>query len=191
MITAIKAKRSIIIFYSIITLIGLISGYKFYETQPTDTKTTIKEKLDIKENLSYKSNNILKSIKEILIIFICSITIIPCIINLFNTFYKTFQIGFLYNVLKQINIKLSLTYIAIYKLIPSILIIILTQIGFQITLNIIKTILSNKNNKYLNISRKKIKQFIIISTILITSELITFLYSEILNNYLLTLLNNL
>ena len=191
MITAIKAKRSIIIFYSIITLIGLISGYKFYEAQPTDTKTTIKEKLDIKENLSYKSNNIFKSIKEILIIFICSITIIPCIINLFNTFYKTFQIGFLYNVLKQINIKLSLTYIAIYKLIPYILIIILTQIGFQITLNIIKTILSNKNNKYLNISRKKIKQFIIISTILITSELITFLYSEILNNYLLTLLNNL
>lgn len=191
MITAIKAKRSIIIFYSIITLIGLISGYKFYEAQPTDTKTTIKEKLDIKENLSYKSNNIFKSIKEILIIFICSITIIPCIINLFNTFYKTFQIGFLYNVLKQINIKLSLTYIAIYKLIPYILIIILTQIGFQITLNIIKTILSNKNNKYLNICRKKIKQFIIISTILITSELITFLYSEILNNYLLTLLNNL
>lgn len=191
MITVIKAKRNIIIFYSIITLIGLISGYKFYEVQPTDTKTTIQEKIDIKENLSYKSNNIFKTTKDILIILICSITIIPCIVNLFNTFYKSFQIGFLYNVLKQINIKLSLTYISIYKLIPYILIISLTQLAFQITLNIIKYILSNKNHKYLNILRKKLKQFIIISIVLITTELIIFLYSEFLNNYLLTLLSKL
>lgn len=191
MITVIKAKRNIIIFYSIITLIGLISGYKFYEIQPTDTKKTIQEKIDIKENLSYKSNNIFKTTKDILIILICSITIIPCIVNLFNTFYKSFQIGFLYNVLKQINIKLSLTYISIYKLIPYILIISLTQLAFQITLNIIKYILSNKNHKYLNILRKKLKQFMIISIVLIITELIIFLYSEFLNNYLLTLLSKL
>ena len=191
LITVIKAKRNIIIFYSIITLIGLISGYKFYEIQPTDTKKTIQEKIDIKENLSYKSNNIFKTTKDILIILICSITIIPCIVNLFNTFYKSFQIGFLYNVLKQINIKLSLTYISIYKLIPYILIISLTQLAFQITLNIIKYILSNKNHKYLNILRKKLKQFMIISIVLIITELIIFLYSEFLNNYLLTLLSKL
>lgn len=191
MITAIKTKRNIIIFYSIITLIGLISGYKFYETQPSDIKTIIKEKIDIKENLSYKSNNIFKSIKDIIIVFLCSITIIPCVVNLFNIFYKSFQIGFLYNVLKQINLKLSLTYISIYKLIPYILTILLTQIGFQITLNIIKFLLSNKNNKYIYIIQKKLKLFIIISITIVTTELIIFLYSDFLNNYLLTLLNNL
>ena len=60
MITAIKHNKNTIIFYTIITLIGLISGYKFYSYQNNETKELIQEKLDIKENLSYKTNNITK-----------------------------------------------------------------------------------------------------------------------------------
>ena len=73
MITAIKNNKSIISFFTIITWIGLITGYKFYSYQNEETKTNIKEQLDIRTNLSYKTNNMLKDFKDILIIFNLSV----------------------------------------------------------------------------------------------------------------------
>lgn len=189
LITAIKNNKNIITFFTILTFIGLITGYKFYSYQDTETKNKINETLDIKTNLSYKTNNLLKDTKDILIIIICSILIIPSIINIFNIFYKSFQIGFLYNILNTINTKLSILYISIYKLIPFIILTILTKYSLNITLNIIKYFINKKNKNNIDNLIKNIKYFIYISLSLLIYEFILFLYSEIINNYLITLLN--
>ena len=189
MITATKKSKTTIIFYTIITIIGLISGYKFYTYQDTNIKQSIIEKIDIKENLSYKSNNILKDLKDIIIIFIYSLLIITSLINLFNIFYKSFQIGFLFNILNSLSTKLSIIYISIYKVIPYIFIIILTNIGFKLSKSLIQYILTKKKDIIPKIIRL-IKKIITTSIILISYEFIVFLYSEIINKYLITLLNN-
>jgi len=188
MITAIKKRRNIIIFYLIITLIGLTSGYKFYSYQEEKTKQTIIEKIDIKENLSYKTNNILNDFKDILKILIYSTLLITLFINIFNIFYKSFQIGFLFNILNSLNTKLSIIYLVIYKVIPLIFLIILSIKGIKITKSIISYLLNKKKEHKQNIILN-IKYFISTSFILISYEFIIFLYSEIINKYLLTLLN--
>jgi hypothetical protein len=188
MITAIKKRRNIIIFYLIITLIGLTSGYKFYSYQEAKTKQTIIEKIDIKENLSYKTNNILNDFKDILKILIYSTLLIALFINIFNIFYKSFQIGFLFNILNSLNTKLSIIYLSIYKVVPLIFLIILSNKGIKITKSIISYLLNKKKEHKQNIMLN-IKRFISTSFILISYEFIIFLYSEIINKYLLTLLN--
>ena len=188
MITAIKKRRNIIIFYLIITLIGLTSGYKFYSYQEEKTKQTIIEKIDIKENLSYKTNNILNDFKDILKILIYSTLLITLFINIFNIFYKSFQIGFLFNILNSLNTKLSIIYLSIYKVVPLIFLIILSNKGIKITKSIISYRLNKKKELKQNIILN-IKCFISTSFILISYEFIIFLYSEIINKYLLTLLN--
>lgn len=188
MITLIKHNKTSIIFLTIITFLGLITGYKFYTYQPTDTKTKIIEQLNIEENLSYKTNNILKDLKDIFIIFISSILIIPTIINIFNSFYKSFQIGFLFNILNNISTKLSITYLTIYKIIPLIFLNLLTIKGLKISYNILKYIIT-KNKEIISYILRNIKHFLVLSSILIIYEFILFLYSEIINKYLITLLN--
>ena len=189
LITAIKNNKNIITFFTIITYIGLITGYKFYSYQNTETKTKINETLDIKTNLSYKTNNLLKDSKDILLIIICSVLLIPSIINIFNIFYKSFQIGFLYNILNTINTKLSILYISIYKLIPFILITILTKYSLNISFNLLKYFINKKNKNNIDNLIRNIKHFTYISIALLIYEFILFLYSEIINNYLITLLN--
>lgn len=188
MITLIKHSKTSIIFFSIITFLGLITGYKFYTYQEQETKTKIIETLNIEENLSYKTNNILKDLKDIFIILISSILIIPTIINIFNIFYKSFQIGFLFNILNNISTKLSLTYLTIYKIIPFIFLTLLTIKGIKISYNILKYLIT-KNKEITNYILRILKQFILLSSILIIYEFILFLYSEIINKYLITLLN--
>ena len=188
MITLIKHSKTSIIFFSIITFLGLIAGYKFYTYQEQETKTKIIETLNIEENLSYKTNNILKDLKDIFIILISSILIIPTIINIFNIFYKSFQIGFLFNILNNISTKLSLTYLTIYKIIPFIFLTLLTIKGIKISYNILKYLIT-KNKEITNSILRILKQFIVLSSILIIYEFILFLYSEIINKYLITLLN--
>lgn len=188
MITIIKHSKTSIIFFSIITFLGLITGFKFYTYQDTETKTKIIETLNIEENLSYKTNNILKDLKDIFIILISSILIIPTIINTFNIFYKSFQIGFLFNILNNISIKLSLTYLTIYKITPFIFINLLTIKGLKISYNILKYLIT-KNKDIISIILRNIKHFLVLSSILIIYEFILFLYSEIINKYLITLLN--
>lgn len=188
MITLIKHSKTSIIFFSIITFLGLITGYKFYTYQEQETKTKIIETLNIEENLSYKTNNILKDLKDIFIILISSILIIPTIINIFNIFYKSFQIGFLFNILNNISTKLSLTYLTIYKIIPFIFLTLLTIKGIKISYNILKYLIT-KNKEITNSILRILKQFIVLSSILIIYEFILFLYSEIINKYLITLLN--
>ena len=188
MITLIKHSKTSIIFFSIITFLGLITGYKFYTYQEQETKTKIIETLNIEENLSYKTNNILKDLKDIFIILISSILIIPTIINIFNIFYKSFQMGFLFNILNNISTKLSLTYLTIYKIIPFIFLTLLTIKGIKISYNILKYLIT-KNKEITNSILRILKQFIVLSSILIIYEFILFLYSEIINKYLITLLN--
>lgn len=188
MITAIKQRKKLIIFYAIIIIFGYITGHTIYKKQTEEFKTQIIEKIDIKENLSYKTNNILKRTKEIFTILILSILIIPSIINISNIFYNSLIIGFLSSILGSINIKLSLVYISLYKLIPFIFLLVLTHIGFKISKQIINYLL-NKNTSNKTKLMKIFKKFLTISFILITYEFILLLYSEIINKYLITLLN--
>lgn len=188
MITAIKQRKKLIIIYAIIIIFGYVTGHTIYKKQNEEFKTQIIEKIDIKENLSYKTNNIQKRTKEIFTILILSILIIPSIINISNIFYNSLIIGFLSSILGSINIKLLLVYISLYKLIPFIFLLILTHIGFKISKQIINYLL-NKNTSNKTKLMKIFKKYLTISFILITYEFILFLYSEIINKYLITLLN--
>ena len=117
MITIIKRNKTSIIFLLIITFLGLLTGYKFYTYQPDNIKTSITEQLNIQDNLTYKTNNITKDLKDIFTILLSSILIIPTIINIFNIFYKSFQIGFLFNILNHLSTKFSILYLIIYKMV--------------------------------------------------------------------------
>ena len=52
------------LFITIIALIGLISGYNYYNIQNEDTKNKIINSINIKEELKQNTNNIIKRFKK-------------------------------------------------------------------------------------------------------------------------------
>lgn len=187
MIKLIKKYKNTYLFLTLIALIGLISGYLYYELQSNTTKSSIIDQLDIKENLNTRVNNLPNNIKNQSLILIKSTFIIPIILNIITIFYKPFEIGFLYNALKIYNTKFSLLYITIYKTIPFIITIILTRLSISITINIIRQIFNKKLTKKHNILNN-LKKYILILILSIIYETIIIIISPYINSYLMTFL---
>lgn len=179
--------KIIYLFIIILSLTGFISGIIYYQIQPQYLKEETKELLNIKEELSSPVNNIKKSVKNSGTILLNSILIITQYKNLFNIFYKPFEIGFIFNLLKSYNFKLAIIYNLIYQLLPYIFSIILIRIGLTISISIIKLIIerSNQNKKHLFLL---IKKYLIITAILLIYELIISFFSTNINSYLMTFL---
>lgn len=180
-------RRNIYIFLITLSLIGLVSGYFYYQLQPSNIKTDITNKLNITEELNTRVNNLTKSIKTSFKILFNSILIIPSIINIFNIFYKPFQIGFLFNILNSYSLKLSLIYNTIYQIIPYIFQVILTKISITLIYSIIKKIINYKKES-LNKIILLLKKYLIISIFLFIYEILIIIISKKINLYLMTFL---
>ena len=182
-----KKMKNIYIFLSIICLISFIAGFKYYDFQNDTEKNEIKENIDIKKTLNTRENNILKTSKNIAIIFICSILIIPILINITKLFYESFAIAFVMSILKTYSFKIAFLFGFVYYIIPLIFLIWLVRIGISISKQIIKYFLKHEKN-----TKKRlillIKKYILISIFLIIYQILIFIFSPFLNNYLLGLL---
>ena len=184
----IKKYQNIYLFILMLSLIGLSSGYLYYQTQPNKTKEELVNKLNIKESLNYGVNNLPKRLKIITKTFIYSIFILPQIINVFNIFYIPFETGFILNLLESYSLKLSLIYISIYHIMPLILVLILIKISFLISKSIIEVILF-KDRKSIKNLKKHVIKYILVTSILIIYEIFIFIFSTNINGYLMTFLS--
>lgn len=180
-----KKLNNIYLFILILSLIGLSTGYTYYQVQSTNIKEELISKINLKEELSSGVNNIPKRTKSIIKTLIYSITIIPQVINIFNIFYIPFQTGFILNLLDTFTIKFSLIYITIYHLIPLIFICILTKKSLNISKSIIELLLY-KDKLSIKTLKKHLKEYIIISFISLFYEFIILIFSSNINSYLVT-----
>lgn len=179
--------KYIYLFIVVLSLIGFISGYMYYNIQSDNTKNEIINKIDITNELSTTTNNIPKRLKETSIYLLSSITIIPEISNIFKIYYDPFQIGFIFNTLKKYGIKFSFMYNLVYQLIPLLFKLILIRITITITSNIIRFIFK----KDINLKRKiklLIKKYLIISMTLYFYEFLVFIFNANINTYLMTII---
>lgn len=187
--TSFKLKyKNIYIFISLLSLIGFITGYKYYSYQSKETKTQIQDSLQIKEELNGRINNLFKRIKNHIIIFICSIFIIISVINVFKIFFDSLSIGFIFNILKTYGTKFSLIYINLYHIVPLIFQLILIRISFTITKLIIGSIIYQKDKIIVNKLKLIIKKYILIVIFSCLYEIFVIIYSANINNFLLTLI---
>ena len=111
------------------------------ELTPVKTKEKLIESINIEEELTHTINNIPKSFLTIIKTFLYSILILPQLINIFNIFYKPFQIGFILNMLETYSLRFSLIYISIYHILPLIFALILIKISLIISKKIIELLI--------------------------------------------------
>ena len=180
-----KIISSTYLFIIILSLIGLSTGYLYYETQTNETKEELKKEINLTEDLSNGVNNIPKRLKQILKTLLYSITILPSILNIFNIFYYPFQIGFILNILESFSIKLSLIYISIYHIIPLLFNLILIRIGIKLSKNIIELIIF-KDKLSIKDLKHNLKHYLIVSIILLFYEFLILIFSTNINSYLVT-----
>ena len=100
-----KIINNIYLFILILSLIGLGSGYTYYQVQTNEIKNELVTMIDLKEELSSGVNNIPKRFKVIIKTLINSLLVIPQLVNLFNIFYMPFQTGFVLNLLDDFSLK--------------------------------------------------------------------------------------
>ena len=179
--------KNIYVFIIILSLIGFISGYKYYDIQEEDIKTSAISSLNIKENLKKPINNILKNGKKSLKPIIYSAIIITQPISIINIFYEPFQIGFVFNLLNTYNIKFSMIYIFTYHLIPLIILLFLIKVSFTISKYLIKFII------WKNINDKKhllliIKKYFIILSFELIYDIVILFFSSNINSYLISII---
>jgi hypothetical protein len=177
------------LFILVLSLIGLSTGYLYYETQSSNIKEELSTKINLKEELSTGVNNIPKRLKQIIKTLIYSITILPSILNIINIFYYPFQIGFILNLLESFSIKLSLIYISIYHIIPLLFNLILIRIGIKLSKNIIELILF-KDKLSIKDLKRNLKHYLIVAILLLFFEFLILIFSVNINSYLVTLCYN-
>lgn len=175
------------LFILILSIIGLSTGYIYYETQSSTIKEELTTKINIKEDLSSGVNNIPKRLKTIIKTFLYSILIIPIIISIFNIFYYPFQIGFILNLLDTFSIKLSLIYISLYHIIPLVFTLILIRISIKISKNIIELLIF-KDKLGIKEIKRNIKHYLYTSIVLLFYEFLILIFSSNINSYLVTFL---
>lgn len=180
-----KIISNIYLFIIILSLIGLSTGYLYYETQSPSTKEELITKINIKEDLSHGVNNIPKRLKIILKILIYSITILPILINIFNIFYYPFQIGFILGILESFSIKLSLIFLTIYHIIPLLFTLILIRISIKLSKNIIELLIF-KDKLSIKSIKHNLKQYLLVTIILLFYEFLIIIFSTNINSYLVT-----
>ena len=162
MVKNIVKYRNIYLFIAFLSLIGFISGFFYYQVQPSNIKDTIKEKINIKEDLEYGYNNVFKSSKKAIIIFLSGFFIVTIFFNIGRIFYEPFLIGFIFRFLCSYNLKLAFIYCFLYHVIPFLFFIILIRISFTISKDILKLII-NRNLKKHSHLKVIIQKYLIIT----------------------------
>ncbi len=180
--------KYIYVFIIILALIGFLSGILYYNIQPSSIKEETKELLNIKEQLSIKTNNIIKRTKDNSKILISSILIIPEYKNILQSFKKPFEIGFIFSLLSSYSYKLSIIYIGTYHILPFIFTLILIRVSISLSYSITKTLIK-RDRKSLTRLNILLKKYIIVLTISCLYEIIIFFFSKNINGYLMAFIN--
>lgn len=184
----IKKSYNIYLFILVLSLIGLSSGYLYYQVQSKNMKEELTTKINIKEELNTGVNNIPKRLKTISKTLIYSIAIIPEVINIFNIFYIPFETGFILNLLETFSLKFSLIYISLYHIIPLLFNLILIRISLSLSKSIIELLIFKDKLSIKNL-KVNIKRYFIVSILLIIYEIIILIFSTNINGYLVTFIN--
>lgn len=181
--------KYIYLFIVVLSLIGFLSGYFYYNAQSNEMKDQIQNKINIEEELSTTTNNTFKRLKETSIYFICGLTIIPELINIFHIYYEPFTAGFIFNMLKPYSLKFSLFYTLIYHLIPLLFKLILLRLTMSLSYNLFKYIFkkSSKNKKKAILLSKK---YLILTLFLLFYEFIIFIFNPSIHEFLMTFITN-
>jgi len=187
MIKLYRSHKSIYLFIITLSLIGFITGFLYYKTQTTETKSSIKTSINIEEDLKTPTNNITKYLKQSFIIFILSLLIIPELYNIIQIFIKPFELGFIFSFLLTYNFKLAILYTLIYQFIPLVFTLILIRLSINISYNILN-ILITKNNQIGVKTKKILKKYLLIVIFLIFYNFLISLFSTNINSYLMTII---
>lgn len=179
--------HSIYLFITILSLIGFITGFCYYKVQSDSIKQNIKESINIEEDLSSSSNNILKRIKSSASILVNSFFIITQISNISKIFINPFEIGFIFSFLITYNFKVSIIYITAYHIIPLLFTFILIRISLTVSLNILKLIITRDKKIIKHLKRLLIK-YLLITSFLLIYEIIISIFSSNINSYLMTII---
>ena len=180
-----KIINNIYLFILILSLIGLGSGYTYYQVQTIEIKNELITMIDLKEELSSGVNNIPKRFKVIIKTLINSLLVIPQLVNLFNIFYMPFQTGFVLNLLDDFSLKFSLIYIFIYHIIPIVFNLFLIKISFNISKALIELLLY-RDKLGISILKRYLKRYVVLSFVFIFYEFIVWIFSSNINAYLVT-----
>ena len=179
--------KNLYLFIAIVALIGLISGYIFSNYQTNETKTIITDSIDIKENLPTSRNKIIPTLKKDSLIFIFSLTPITGIINVIKIFYEPFTTGIIINIFKNYPLKFNLIYLNIYFIIPLLITLLIIKNSIILTYKITKSIITKDKTAKKN-TLIILKKQILLTIISLIYEIIIWLYSGIINSYLITLI---
>ena len=183
-----KIRHNINLFILILSLIGLSSGYIYYQIQDQQTKDELINAIDIKDELNSGINNIPKRIKIVTKIFFYGLTLIPQIINVFNIFYMPFEIGFILNLLESFSLKFSVIYITIYHIIPLIFTLLLIRISLKLSKFILELLVFKDKISIKNL-RCSLKKYIFVSLLLFFYEFLLLIFSKNINTYLVVFFN--
>lgn len=181
--------------YFVITILvlGIISGSIFIVTlNKIDKNNTISQITNFITNINNNSINNVQALKNsiiinnifILLIWILGLTIIGILINIFLTYLKGFITGFSISSIiltyKYKGILMALLYIFPSVLFNLVVILTLTIYSIMFSSNLLKIILSKRNNP-----RLMLKKYTIILLICIFISLISSLFEVYVFPYLL------
>ena len=185
MVKVIKKYKNIYMFIIIVAIIGILSGYIYGKYQPIENKEQIEKSINIEEILSNSTNNSVLYLKKNIKITLLSLTPITAISNIISIYYEPFTIGFIINTFSKYPFKFKITFLNIYYIIPLLFTLLIIKNSLGITYEITKKIVKkDKNNK----TKKLIKKQILLIIISLTYELIIWLYSGLINNYLIKII---
>lgn len=188
MVNTMKKYLNLYIFILIITITGLIFGLLFYSFLNKEIKLDIINNYNITNELTSNTNLFKNNIIFFITIFISSISIIGLFIILFKIFYESFCLGFIIKMFSIYKFKFNIIYITLYYLIPLIFKYFIIIISIRIIYREIRLLFDIKNPKRKRELIKCYKKIIIIFIIQLIYDLIIFLYSGFINNYLVSIL---
>lgn len=172
-------------FIIVLTLVGFISGMKYYDYQKEEYKTELKESIDLQkaiENTPFIGHHV----KNSFFIFLNSFLIVTHLFTVYELFYEPFSIGFIFGFLKSINSTIAFPYVLVYKLIPLLFGLIEIRVAFTISKNIIIFLLNRGNKVYRNHIKTLLKKYLLITSFKGIYLLILFIIHAPLTSYFIS-----
>lgn len=179
---------NVYIFLGILLAIGFFTGSKYYKLQSEKTKIAITQQVNFTESLNGSTDNIFKSIKSATKVFILSLSIIGIVGNIYQIFFESFALGFLWQIIKKFPWKFKFCYFLVYHFIPLLFIVYLIKISFSITKNFVVFLTHSHNKDIKKHLKLYIKKFLLIFIFLLIYEFLVFINSRSFNKFLLSLI---
>lgn len=197
----IKTNKNMLIFLSIIGIIGIIVGTILNIALNSDDSKLVSNFLNDfiyniqNNNLDYKGsflNSFISNLSYIILIWLLGISVIGLPIVLFIFFTKTFIIGFsVASIIVNYKLKgclLALAYIFPHMIINVFVYIFLTMYSISLSLKIIQTIIKKQTLDFKFIMNRYLKVFLISIIFIILTSAMEIFFTPILIKLVITIL---